>query len=39
MILKLDQLCVIAFAQFPETSEKTFVTLWILSTKNLFLTA
>jgi len=39
MILKLSELCVVAFAQFAKESEKTIVTLWILSTKNLFLTA
>jgi len=39
MILKLSELRVVAFARFAERSEKTFVTLWILSTKNLFLTA
>jgi len=32
-------LCVDAFSKFAEETEKTIVTLWILSTKNLFLTA
>jgi len=41
MILKLSELPVIAFTKFAKESEKTIVTLWILSrpTKNLFLTA
>jgi len=39
MILKLSELRVVAFAQFTRKSEKTNVTLWILSTKNLLLTA
>jgi len=39
MILKLGELRVVVFAQFAKKSEKTIVTLWILSTKNLFLTA
>jgi len=39
MILKLSELRVVAFAKFAKEGEKTIVTLWILSTKNLFLTA
>jgi len=39
MILKPSKLRVVAFAQFTKKSEKLFVTLWILSIKNLFLTA
>jgi len=35
MILKLSGLRVVAFAQFTERSEKTIVTWWVLSTKNL----
>jgi len=38
MILKLSELRVIAFAQFPRKSVKIIVTLWKFSTKNLFLT-
>jgi len=30
--LKLSELRVVAFAQFAKKSEKTIVTLWILST-------
>ena len=37
-ILKMNELRMIVFAQFAQ-SEKTIVTLWILSTENLFLTA
>jgi len=37
--LELSELRVVAFAQFAKKSEKTIVTLWILSTKNLFLVA
>jgi len=29
---------VVAFTKFAKESEKTIVTLWILSAKNLFLT-
>jgi len=39
MILKLGELCVVAFTKFAKESEKTIVTLWILSAKSLFLTA
>jgi len=39
MSLKLGEVSVVAFAQFANRSEKTIVTLWILSTKHLFLTA
>jgi len=39
MILKLSELRVIAFTKFAKESEKTIVTLWILSTKNLLLIA
>jgi len=39
MILKLSELRVVAFTKFAKDSEKTIVTLWILGTKNLFLTA
>jgi len=37
--LRLSELRVVAFAQFAKNSEKTVVTLWILSTKNLFFVA
>jgi len=37
--LKLSDLRVVAFAQFAKKSEKTIVTLWILSAKNLFIVA
>jgi len=37
--LKLSELRLVAFAQFAKKSGKTIVTLWILSTKNLFLVA
>ena len=37
--LKLRELRMVAFAQFAKKSEKTVVTLWILSTKNLFFVA
>jgi len=36
--MTLSDLHVVAFAQFAEISEKVIVTLWTLSTKNLFLT-
>jgi len=36
MILNLIEL--LAFTKFAKESKKTIVTLWILSTKNLFLT-
>ena len=39
MILKISELRVVAFAQFAKKSEKTIAALWILSAKNLFLTA
>jgi len=39
VLLKLSELRVVAFAQFTNKSERIIVTLWILSTKNLFLTA
>ena len=39
MILKLNTLRVIAFAKCAEKDEKTIATLWISSTKNLFLIA
>jgi len=39
MILNLSELRVVAFTKFAKESEKTIVTLWILSTKNLLLTA
>jgi len=39
MILKLSELCVVAFTKFAKECDKTIVTLRILSTKNLFLTA
>jgi len=39
MTLKLSELHVVAFAKFAKEGEKTIVTLWILCTKNLFLTA
>jgi len=39
MNLKLSELRVVAFAQLARKSEKTIVTLCILSTKNLLLTA
>jgi len=32
--LKLSELRVVAFAQFATKSEKTFVAMWKLSTKN-----
>jgi len=37
--LKLSELHVVAFTKFAKEGEKTIVTLWTLSTKNLFLTA
>ena len=39
MTLKLNELRVVAFAKFAKESEKTIVTLWILCSKNVFLTA
>jgi len=39
MILKLSELRVVAFVQFERQTEKNIVTLRILGTKNLFLTA
>jgi len=39
MVLKVSELHVVAFAQFAKKNEKIVVTLWILSTKNLFLIA
>jgi len=39
MILKVNELRVVALSKFAKESEKTIVTLWILSTKNVFLTA
>jgi len=30
---------VVAFTKFAKKSEKTILTLWILSTENLFITA
>jgi len=39
MILMLSELHVVAIAKFAKESEKTNVALWILSTKNIFLTA
>jgi len=39
MVLKLSRLRVVAFTKFAKESEKTIVTLWILSTKNFYLTA
>jgi len=30
---------VVAFAQFVKESKKTIVTLWMLSSKNVFITA
>jgi len=39
MILKLSELRVGAFSKLAKEIEKTIVTLWILSTKNLFITA
>jgi len=33
--LKLSELRVVAFAQFAKKNEKTIVTLWTLSTKNV----
>jgi len=37
--LKLGELRVVAFTKFAKESQKTIVTLWILSTKNVLLTA
>jgi len=37
MVLKLSALRVLAFAECAQKSEKTIMTLWILSTKNVFL--
>jgi len=39
MILKLSELYVVELAHFAKKIEKTIVISWILSTKNLFLTA
>jgi len=39
MILKLSELHVVAFTKFAKQSEKTVVTSWILTTKNLLLIA
>jgi len=39
MILNLSELRVVAITKFAKENEKTIVALWILSTKNLFLTA
>jgi len=39
MFLRLSELRVVAFAQFAKKSEKTVVTLWDLSPKNLFFVA
>jgi len=39
MILKLSELRVVTFAQSAKKTEKIIVTLWVLSTKTLFLTA
>jgi len=36
IILKLSELCVVAFAQLAYKNEKTIVSLWIWRTKNLF---
>jgi len=36
MIFKLSELCVVAFTKFAKESEKTIVTLWILSIKTYF---
>jgi len=38
MILKLGAVRVVASAQCLQKSGKTIVTLWIMSTKNFFLT-
>jgi len=37
--MKLNELREVAFSKVAKESEKTIVTLWILSTKNLFPTA
>jgi len=39
MVLKLSSLFVVVCTKFSKESEKTIVTLWLLNTKNLFLTA
>jgi len=39
MTFKLSELRVIAFKKFAKETEKTIVILWILSTKNEFLSA
>jgi len=39
MILKLSDFRVVAFTMLAKESKKVIVTLWILSTRNLFLTA
>jgi len=36
IILKLSELCLVAFAQLAKKSEKTIVTLWMWRTKNVF---
>jgi len=38
MISKLSELRVIAFSQCSQKNEKTIVTFWMMSTKNLYLT-
>jgi len=35
MILKMSELCVVAFAQFAKKSVKIIVNFWILSVKNI----
>jgi len=37
VILKLNALCVVAFAQCAQKGEKTIAPLWISSIKNFFL--
>jgi len=39
MIFKLSELRMVAFTKFAKGSEKTIVTLWTLSSKNVCLTA
>jgi len=39
MILKLTELRVVAFTKFAKDSKNSIVTLQILSTKNIFITA
>jgi len=36
MILKLSELCVVAFTKFAKESEKTIVTLWLLTIVTLW---